>query len=224
MVKHQTVYLLIGMIFFESVFQYLLFLQRSMDDLIKNGVNLPQMIVVSNLLLYLMVSMIFSFFLAIVVTFSVHAVIKKTEIPWWQSFKVNAWPLTVESMRALGKVLLWSFLIIPGFIWYVRYFLVALVVLLEPEFKKGKVDALKLSEFLTLGHAWKVFGFIVFATGLSTLRFQDIFNIGTNPIAVVLLYIVWAALQLYTSLMCYFLYQYLYELKRESIQKYLEGA
>ncbi len=224
MVKHQAVFLFIGLFIFEGAFQYLLFLNRSMNELVKSGVNIPQFIVISNLLLYLMISMIYSFFLAVVVTFSVHAVITKIKIPWFKTLKDVAWPLTVESMRALGKVLLWSFLIIPGLQWYVRYFLVPLVVLLEPEFKKGKIDALKLSEFLTQGFAWKVAGFILMTMLVSTLRFQDIFNIGTNPIAVILLYLAWATVQLYASLMCYFLYQYLYEIKKDSIQKYLEGA
>jgi hypothetical protein len=59
----------------------------------------------------------------------------------------------IEVVRAWGKILSWSFLlIIPGFIKYLHYLFVPLVVLLFPQYDKGEADALKTSRELFKKH------------------------------------------------------------------------
>lgn len=61
-------------------------------------------------------------------------------------------PLVNESLRAIGVTLLWSlFLIIPGIYKYFRLLFVMNVVLLDPYYLEGKVDALEESHRMTQG-------------------------------------------------------------------------
>lgn len=223
MLKQRTLNLFIGTFFFELFFQFYLQLERALKDLVNSGVSVPQSLMLANTLFNLTISVFFGFFLLLVVSFTAEEVRTNRKVPWLKSLNDLTWPLTRESLRAIGKILLWSFLIIPGFIWAVRYFMVTLVVILEPEVKNGKIDALKLSHFLSTNYGWKIFGFMILTTLFSTWRFQDLFKIQENPIIVILLSLAWALIQLYFALMCYFLYQYLYDIKKDSIQNFLEG-
>jgi len=61
---------------------------------------------------------------------------------------------TLESLRALGVVLLFLLLfILPGLWKYVQYLLVPYVVLADPNYKAGQVDALKESKRLMQGYS-----------------------------------------------------------------------
>lgn len=56
-------------------------------------------------------------------------------------------PMLSENLRATGYMLLWMLLfILPGLYKYVRYSFVSLIVLLDPEYEKGQVDALEESQ------------------------------------------------------------------------------
>lgn len=70
-----------------------------------------------------------------------------------------------ESLRALGKSLLWGFLLIlPGLYKAMRFSLTSFVVCLDPDYHTGRKDALKASEELTAGVWPKILGlFVIFA-------------------------------------------------------------
>ncbi len=221
-IKNSPYFLMFGLIIFEIFFQYMLAGQRAMDAMGKSGVPVPQIVLVLNILTYILGVLAFSFFLALAITLSARALMAGKTVSWGPALKELSIPLTKESLRALGRVLLWFFvLIIPGVYWYMRYFLVPYVVILEPEYQKGNVDALKLSDFLSQGYGWPIFAYMAISTAASSLRIQDFFDIVTEPVMVFFMFVAWALIQIYFVLMSYFLYQYLYDIKKPLIQKIL---
>lgn len=83
----------------------------------------------------------------------------------------HIWPYTLESIRALAKALLWSILfLIPGLFFYTRYFFVPFVVLKDPEYQLGQVDALKRSNDLIKGMTGTLFLLLVALLSLEILR------------------------------------------------------
>jgi hypothetical protein len=78
--------------------------------------------------------------------------------------KKNLNQVMIEMMRAWGKVLQWSLLLIlPGFWKYLEYIFVPYVVTLSPDYQNGKEDALKASARLFRRNWGKVIGvFFVF--------------------------------------------------------------
>lgn len=64
----------------------------------------------------------------------------------------------IEQMRSWGKAMLWSFLlIIPGIVKFVQYLFVPFVVVFDPSYQKGEVDALKRSQQLARGSFIRLF-------------------------------------------------------------------
>lgn len=79
----------------------------------------------------------------------------------------------IELMRAWGKSMLWSFLLIlPGIVRFVRYLFVPFIVCLDPEYQSGDREALLRSRELSKGRLGKLFGLFllssVFIPGLMT--------------------------------------------------------
>ena len=70
-----------------------------------------------------------------------------------------------ESLRAWGKVILWSILlIIPGLIQMVRMAFVPFIAIYSQEYQAGQIDALKTSARLTRPQFWQLLGvFLVFS-------------------------------------------------------------
>jgi fumarate reductase subunit C len=61
-------------------------------------------------------------------------------------------PLTIENLRALAKMLLWSLLLLlPGLYQLIKLSFVSFVVLFDPKYHSGQVDALAESGRLTRG-------------------------------------------------------------------------
>lgn len=134
--------------------------------------------------------------------------------------KETAIPLTVESLRALGKTILGLVLfIIPGLYFYVRYSQVPYVVMFSDAYKSGKADALKLSNFLTVGKGFMVSMFLV-GTGIISL-YISVFKSSYPPIESPLIFgvcfLVNFLVQVYISVASYFLYDLLMEDKKGSI-------
>lgn len=77
----------------------------------------------------------------------------------------------IESLRSWGQALFWSLLlIVPGLIRYLQLIFVPFVVLLDPQYQEGKVDALSRSAALVNRNFFKVLGFIfVFSIGIPLL-------------------------------------------------------
>jgi len=64
----------------------------------------------------------------------------------------DVWPLTLESLRAMGRIILWSALfLLPGLYFYLRYLFVPFVVIFNREYKNDRRDALLHSHQLTQG-------------------------------------------------------------------------
>ncbi len=78
----------------------------------------------------------------------------------------DVWPLTLESLRAMGKVILWSILfILPGLYFYLRYLFVPFIVIFNREYKEGQRDALLHSSKLTKGSVGFLMVFILGVMG-----------------------------------------------------------
>jgi uncharacterized membrane protein len=81
---------------------------------------------------------------------------------FWAFSEKHVMPLTIESIRMLAMTILWGLaLVIPGVIKYVNYSFVQYVVIADPEYAAGKVDALKESERLMKGISWSFFIYLV---------------------------------------------------------------
>jgi hypothetical protein len=84
-------------------------------------------------------------------------------------------PLTLEGIRVFVKVLLWSLLfVLPGIFQYWRLSLVPFIVMLNPDYDKGRLDALKHSHNLIRGHDFGWVLTLVFLALLDSLF--EIFN------------------------------------------------
>ncbi|MCE3009912.1 MAG: hypothetical protein LW875_04800 [Proteobacteria bacterium] len=70
-----------------------------------------------------------------------------------------------EVLRAWGKSFLWAFaLVVPGFLKFLKYSFVPLVVGLNPVYQTGQLDALKESERIGKQHLGKLLGlFMIFS-------------------------------------------------------------
>ncbi len=96
----------------------------------------------------------------------------------------------IEIVRAWGKVLGWSLLlIIPGFLKYLQYLLVPFVVITDPKYQTGERDALKLSSEIFkkywLSLLIAVIGFQVLWSYLSVDLFDSYRMILTTPVQAV---------------------------------------
>lgn len=88
----------------------------------------------------------------------------------------NVWIYINESVRVLTRVLLWLLaFIIPAFFVYLRYVFVPYVVFFDPDYREGKVDALKRAAELTKGLMPALLGLALIFIGLEIL-----FELGPN--------------------------------------------
>jgi len=72
--------------------------------------------------------------------------------------KKSVGPLTLEGIRVAANVLLWILVfVIPGVIKQIRYSFFPFIVLLNPDYARGDIDALKESERRVKGHTWTLF-------------------------------------------------------------------
>lgn len=118
-------------------------------------------------------------------------------------------PLAIEGLRALGWILLWSLLfLIPGIYKYIRYAFVSAVVLVDPEYMEGKVDALVESERLTMGIWWPLFA-ITAASGVLVvlIEFQkEKFPLFAAPLLWFFSFSLLSALTIYLNVLLYQIY------------------
>lgn len=120
------------------------------------------------------------------------AVPSMTERRTWEQishfFKHYLPQLVIETLRAWGKILLWSLLFVfPGFIRYIAYVLVPFVVAISPAYERGEVDALTAStalvkkywlEILTL-----IFVFHLMIPLILTVFFDEYRLLNQTPLA-----------------------------------------
>jgi hypothetical protein len=92
-------------------------------------------------------------------------------------FKKNLPQLCIESLRAWGKILLWSLLLILPGIWkYIQYILVPVIVTSSKSYDEGRVDALELSSQVVKKHWFLILGFLFFFNLFIPLFFTSLFD------------------------------------------------
>lgn len=109
-------------------------------------------------------------------------------------------PLTLEGLRVVGKTILWLLLFIfPGLFQAWRLYLVPLIVVLNPQYDEGKVDALRHSHKLIRGRDFVWVPFLVFLAvfDLSYEIFSVAFTV-TEPLSQVLVSVFTLPLSLYS--------------------------
>ncbi len=90
---------------------------------------------------------------------------RKTSL--WHEFQQKLKLLTVESLRTILPILLKSLLlVIPGILEYLRLSMILFIVMLDPEYQAGKVDALERSRTLTRGRIMFVLIFMLVTAAL----------------------------------------------------------
>jgi len=83
-------------------------------------------------------------------------------IPLVQQLQV-LWPAIIkESMRALGQCMTWGLLLIlPGLIRFVQLTLLPFVIVLDPNYSLGQIDALQESTRLVRKRFWSIFLLVI---------------------------------------------------------------
>lgn len=121
----------------------------------------------------------------------------------------------VEATRSLARVLRWlPVFILPAFVKFIRLSFVPFVVIDQPAYKRGEVDALNESERLAKRHFWKVLLVLILTLALPSLpsiAFQsENISLASRP----LLSITWSVFEFFASLISTaFLFCFYRELK-----------
>ncbi len=90
--------------------------------------------------------------------------------PLFPLFQKSVTPLAMESIRVAAHVLLWLIVfIIPGIIKQIRFSFVPFIVLLNPAYAQGEIDALKESENRIKGHTWPLFFVLTLSVAFDAL-------------------------------------------------------
>ncbi len=136
--------------------------------------------------------------------------------------KETAVPLTVESLRALGKTILGLVLfVLPGFYFYIRLSQVPFVVLFTNAYKSGKADALKMSNFLVMGNGVLVTLFLIItsAINLYVSVLKDSHPPMESPAVFGVCFLFNFLVQVFFCVASYFLFELLLISKKDSLPK-----
>lgn len=131
-------------------------------------------------------SLIFPVLLTLIALFAVSAVQSHNSLESF--FKRYTNQVYIETLRAWGKTLLWSLLLIlPGLWKYIEYIFVPFVVVESTPYQEGHEDALKASSHIVRKHFFKVLGVIAlfhfFIPLLLTALFDQYRLLWGTPIA-----------------------------------------
>ncbi len=125
--------------------------------------------------IWMIISILFPIFITLTCVFALR-------IKYFTSFKQfiqqHLEMTLLETLRSWGKSFLWGLLfIIPGFIKMSFYLLVPYIVILNTDYKKGSIDALKLSEKISKKYWLKIsflfFIFFIFIPIFSSTFFDE---------------------------------------------------
>ncbi len=213
--------IVIGAVLFEIPSQYFVFYQRFIQQNMQAGVKISDAIRLTNELCLGLVGMLSFGYLMLIVPimvdrFSKNKAPTKTVDLLFDFLK----PLTVETLRSMGRILLWSLLLVlPGLYYYMRYTFVPLVVVLSPAYRDGKVDALKLSDFLTRGFGLPISIYLIGSSlaSYAASLLKDTTDILENPLLFIIYFALFLLVEVYFCVVAYFLYDYLFEIKKEQI-------
>lgn len=135
---------------------------------------------------------------------------------WTKIAHDYTWPLFVEGLRMTAYVILWSVaFVIPGIYKQVRYLFVPFVVLLDPHYQKGEVDALERSAELTKGvFGWLLGLFLIsFAAEIGFEMAAKVHPTLTHPVARVLT----GGLAMMASIYFYSVFYFIYDARTKQI-------
>jgi hypothetical protein len=129
---------------------------------------------------------------------------------FWNYASHYAVPLTLENLKALGLTLIWSLaFVIPGIIKYLQYQFVSFVVLVDPDYEDGKVDALQRSKELTKGILLLLLGILwvgaILSWGLGYV--EEAHPLHRSPLIWSLTFVGTLAFNLYLSVLLYEIYR-----------------
>lgn len=112
-------------------------------------------------------------------------------LPIWDSARLNFEQLLIENLRAFGKAMTWGLcFILPGIVRFIQFSFVNFVVILDPDYSVGKIDALKKSVSISNQRFFKVFGIFLLTSILvpvMTSAFDEYSVLTQTPISAFLL-------------------------------------
>jgi hypothetical protein len=196
--------LLLGLfLLIECMQQYFLFLAQMAQEL--QSINWPAIVgqLLSSLLEFVTLTMLIP----------LNCMILQKEHPqmgFFEFSKKHLHGLTVESLRALAMTLIWTMaLILPGLFKYVRYMFVPYVVVSEPEYYTGQVDALEKSNQLVKGYTFQLVIILVVLTATELLRgsLREQFPLFQNPVPAIALAAGFYAFNIFTNILLFRVYQ-----------------
>jgi uncharacterized membrane protein len=118
--------------------------------------------------------------------------------------------LTLEGLRSLAVILLWSLLLIlPGVFKYLRLLFVPYVVVADPEYMAGRRDALEYSNALVKGKTLQIFFLLVLFLGIEVVResARENFPLMQQPLFAIGLGAFFFAVSLFTNILLFRIYQ-----------------
>lgn len=137
------------------------------------------------------------------------AALKSTANPLW-FFSQHFSQTLIEQVRAMGKILSWSLLlIIPGFIRFMDLLFVPFIVTMDSNYQSGRLDALKHSTRIFRSNWFKILNWVflfsvvlplsltafdgyklIFETPMEALLFQSV-QVGLTIAFTLILYRIW---------------------------------
>jgi hypothetical protein len=97
----------------------------------------------------------------------------------------------IETLRAWGRVMLWSLLLIlPGIYKFLQYLFIPFIVCLDPQYQRGEKDALQTARHLSHGRMLKLFLVVFLFSGVGPLllaAFDDSKVLWRTPLPALLL-------------------------------------
>lgn len=129
---------------------------------------------------------------------------------------------TANFMQSPAEMAILAICLLPVFFYYVRYTFVPYVTLIDPEYQRGRRDALKHSFKLMTGVTAPVLlvFLALFKIESYRTRLREEYSLMTQPIVAFLLYIPFEMLGIYINILLF----YIYQLKQDSFDKSISGG
>lgn len=148
----------------------------------------------------ILVEIVFTTAWVIAVTHAVRSIESK------KNFETNVFQdfnaALIEATRSLARVLRWiPVFIVPGLVKFIRLTFVPFIVVDQPAYKRGSIDALNESERLIKTHFWKILFALVLALGLPSLPGLFLEGENISLASRPSLSITWSVFEFFTSLL-----------------------
>jgi hypothetical protein len=152
----------------------------------------------------------------------------RTETSLWNFTAHYANALSIESLRSIGKTLFWSlFFLIPGLVRFVQLIFVPLIVVFDPNYEKGEVEAIKMSTRLVNRRFFRIIAYlVVFYIALPifmTSVFTESKEILKTPLIASLFVAIETSLEIVSMWLLYLIFQSAFEEDRIRIAFSIKG-